>query len=223
MRSICALCFVLACSAYAQRIAFVPCIGGSPIILDRPAALPDGTPVTITQFRFYAGHFAFYRAGQVISRSDDYRLIDVADTTSLLVDLDARIAHVGDSISFILGVDSLTNVSGVLGGDLDPINGMYWTWNSGYINLKLEGTSPVSPYPAHAFELHLGGYLPPHATAQRIALRVSGSGPWVVKVDVAPLLAAADIRTRCNVMSPGEKAVRSARVAATMFEQDAAR
>lgn len=216
MRGIGALCFVLACSASAQRIEFVPCIGGSPIILDRPAALPDGTPVTITQFRFYAGHFDFYRAGQVISRNGTYRLIDAADTASLIVELDAKSANVGDSLTFMLGVDSLTNVSGAFSGDLDPIKGMYWVWNSGYINLKLEGSSPVSPYPSHAFELHLGGYLPPHTTAQRVALPVRGSGPWVVKVDVAPLLEAADIRTRCNVMQPCEKAARLSHVAATM-------
>lgn len=27
-------------------------------------------------------------------------------------------------------------------GDLDPLNGMYWAWNSGYINMKIEGITP---------------------------------------------------------------------------------
>jgi hypothetical protein len=33
-----------------------------------------------------------------------------------------------DQIQFQLGIDSLTNVSGAMGGDLDPTKGMYWTW-----------------------------------------------------------------------------------------------
>ena len=44
-------------------------------------------------------------------------------------------------LKFQLGIDSLTNVSGAMGGDLDPTKGMYWTWQSGYINMKIEGKS----------------------------------------------------------------------------------
>lgn len=209
--------FFVANAILAQRVRFVPLVSDQPLVLDKASTLPDGTPVTITQFRFYAGHFAFYCAGQVISRSDGYRLIDVADTASLLIDPDVRNANLADSISFALGVDSLTNVSGALSGDLDPTKGMYWTWNSGYINLKLEGSSPVSPYPSHQFELHLGGYLPPHTTAQHVALEVKGRTQVTVDVDVAPLLKAADLRTRCNLMRPGARATELARIASTMF------
>ncbi|PBQ34052.1 hypothetical protein CNR22_20465 [Sphingobacteriaceae bacterium] len=62
------------------------------------------------------------------------------------------------SLSFILGVDSLHNCSGAQSGALDPVNAMFWAWNSGYIFLKLEGSSPVSPLPAHILEYHIGGY-----------------------------------------------------------------
>ena len=203
--------------AEGQRVRFVPMLAGRPLVLDEAGALPDGTPVTVSQFRFYAGQFVFLRKGKVISRNTDFHLIDASEPASLTLDLDLAAAAIGDSISVLLGVDSLTNVSGAFGGDLDPVKGMYWTWNSGYINLKLEGSSTVSPYPSHGFELHLGGYLPPHATVQRVVLPVSGTGPWAVGVDVAQLLTAADVRTRCNLMSPGEQAVRLSQVAAHMF------
>ena len=213
---LCVAAFAL--GARGQRIMFAPVFGIDPLALDQPRSIFDGTPVTITQFRFYVGQFAFYRAGKVISRNDAYHLIDASDSTSLMVVLDATAAAVGDSISFIVGVDSLTNVSGAFGGDLDPTNGMYWAWNSGYINMKLEGTSPASPYPAAPLELHLGGYLPPYATVQHVSLPVSGSGPWRVNVDVVPLLLSADVHTRCNVMSPGVQAVKLSKLAATMFK-----
>lgn len=221
MRAIVCLALVVALNAHAQRIEFIPWLAEHALTLDQQSSLPDGTPITVTQFRFYAGRFLFYRGGKVISRNDAYHLIDAADPTSFVVDLDAKAAAVGDSITFMMGVDSLTNVSGAFGDDLDPTKGMYWTWNSGYINLKLEGSSAASPYPSHEFELHLGGYSPPYATAQRVALYVTGSGPWPVHVDIASLLAAADIRTNCNVMSSGEKAVALSRIAATIFSYHA--
>ena len=66
-----------------------------------------------------------------------------------------------DAIQFNLGIDSLTNVSGALGGDLDPTKGMYWTWQNGYVNFKLQGTSDLCNNPKNEFEFHLGGYLKP--------------------------------------------------------------
>lgn len=205
-----------------HRLRFVPFLSGRPLALESPMVFGDDVPVTLSTFRFYAGHFAGCHGGVWSSLGEEYRLIDASDTATLDVDFATAPASL-DSISFLLGVDSLTNVSGAFGGDLDPIKGMYWAWNSGYINLKLEGTSPVSPYASHTFELHLGGYLPPFDTAQRVALPLHADGPWTVKVDVAPLLAAADPRTRCNVMSPGEQAVRLSRVAVQLFKSDAPR
>ncbi len=206
----------------AQRIAFTPVVRDVPLVLDKPFVLGDQGPVTITQFKFYVGQFTFYRAGKPLVYDHSYYLIDAADTTTFDVGTVFRPTPI-DSVSFLLGVDSLTNVSGVFGGDLDPIKGMYWTWNSGYINLKLEGTSPRSPYATHAFELHLGGYLPPFPTVQRVTLPLHGLGPWHFGVDVVPLLESADVSTRCNVMSPGEQALRLSKASVTMFKSDALR
>ena len=61
----------------------------------------------------------------------------------------------------MIGVDSLHNCSGAQSGVLDPINGMFWTWNTGYIFMKLEGKSPASKSPGHIFEYHIGGYKEP--------------------------------------------------------------
>jgi hypothetical protein len=41
-----------------------------------------------------------------------------------------------------MGVDSARNVSGAQEGALDPANGMFWSWTSGYIMIKAEGLSP---------------------------------------------------------------------------------
>lgn len=76
-------------------------------------------------------------------------------------------------IRFMLGVDSLHNCSGAQSGALDPAQGMFWTWNSGYIFLKLEGHSPNSTAPGHFFEYHIGGYKAPANCIRTISLPIT--------------------------------------------------
>jgi hypothetical protein len=81
-------------------------------------------------------------------------------------------------LSFELGVDSVTNENGVKGGDLDPINGMYWAWQSGYINFKLEGQYSndsklqVENSKHNTFEYHLGGFLAPNNAIQNVNFKM---------------------------------------------------
>jgi hypothetical protein len=56
----------------------------------------------------------------------------------------------------MFGVDSLRNVSGAQTGALSTVNGMFWSWNTGYIMMKAEGISPNSSSDSFAF--HLGGF-----------------------------------------------------------------
>ncbi len=71
------------------------------------------------------------------------------------------------TLSFVLGVDSLRNTMDISKrtGVLDPAtgmdNGMYWSWNSGYIFFKMEGTSDAvaaDPSGQHKFRYHIGGF-----------------------------------------------------------------
>lgn len=67
----------------------------------------------------------------------------------------------------MIGVDSLKSAGGAgeRTGVLDPTSygddGMWWSWNSGYIFMKLEGTStaiPTAIKPDQKFAIHVGGY-----------------------------------------------------------------
>ncbi len=69
-------------------------------------------------------------------------------------------------VEFIVGVDSLRSTMSIdkRTGALDPggeAAGMYWTWNSGYIFLKMEGrfddTTDTIVTP-QMFQYHIGGY-----------------------------------------------------------------
>jgi hypothetical protein len=79
------------------------------------------------------------------------------------------------SVNFTVGVDSIDNCSGAQSGVLDPINGMFWTWNTGYIFMKLEGTSQFSSAPYAMLEYHIGGFKKPHNCIQTISLPLNKS------------------------------------------------
>jgi len=97
------------------------------------------------------------------------------------------------TLEFIIGVDSLHNCSGAQSGALDPMNGMFWAWNSGYIFLKLEGFAPSSNSPGHIFEYHIGGYKQPNNCVRKVKLNLNGSNllkeqTISLKVDILEIL-----------------------------------
>ena len=85
------------------------------------------------------------------------QLVDAADSLKCLVKLSVAPFRY-NRISFTIGVDSAHNVSGAQSGALDPANGMFWTWTSGYVMAKLEGRSSVSSLVNNKMEYHIGGF-----------------------------------------------------------------
>lgn len=86
-----------------------------------------------------------------------YYLVDLKDSLSRLVKIGV-LPGTYNRLSFILGVDSTHNVSGAQKDALDPAKGMFWTWSTGYIFAKLEGTSPYSGAAQNRFMYHVGGF-----------------------------------------------------------------
>ena len=67
-------------------------------------------------------------------------------------------------MEFLIGVDSTRNVSGAQEGALSVANNMFWSWNSGYIYIKMEGSSPQAN--GNSFVYHIGGFKSPHSAIQ---------------------------------------------------------
>jgi len=192
-------------------------VNAAPLELDQPLLQDDGTPVTITQLRFYVSHVRFFSQDRTAFMDSSCHMVNAGDPTSLMIRSDLpRRAHV-DSISFLMGIDSLTNVSGAFGGDLDPTTGMYWAWNSGYINWKLEGTCAKCNTTKNEFQFHLGGYLPPYFNAQEVGFKVKDEGVITIEVDISKFFAQAKLGEHCTVMSPGKDAVELTKLAASVF------
>lgn len=125
--------------------------------------------ITFTKFKFYIGNPVYFEKGRLINTVQNrYDLLDFSDSTALTVEY--SVPSSTDSLCVSIGTDSLTNVSGLYDGALDPLNGMYWAWNSGYINVKIEGTSTYVSNDDHKFEFHIGGYMSPYTTERQICI-----------------------------------------------------
>lgn len=119
-----------------------------------------GEEYTVSAFKFYIAQIKLINSNTGASykvNKDEYFLVNFADSATVALSLQA-VPATYNQISFLLGVDSVRNVSGAQTGALDPAKGMFWTWNSGYIMAKLEGSSPLSNQPNNRFEYHIGGF-----------------------------------------------------------------
>jgi hypothetical protein len=166
---------------------------------------------SISVLKFYVSDLTFFSAGKTVYKvPDSYFLIDCNNAESLHRDIQIPQTCAYDQIGFTLGVDEKTNDRGIGDDDLDPVLGMYWAWQSGYINLKLEGH-----YRGQDYELHLGGFQKPYLACQSVFLAAS-QDDIVIFVDPSRFLdAVPDGITQ--VMSPGEKAVLLSKLAVKMF------
>lgn len=124
-------------------------------------------------------------------------------------------------LSFTLGVDSAFNCSGAQAGALDPMNGMFWTWNSGYVFFKMEGYSAASTADLQRIEHHVGGYQGSNKASRKIELvlpepliiRENESHKINIKVDLDKYWKGKnEIKISANalIMVPGELAKQSA-------------
>jgi hypothetical protein len=219
--------WLLFCSTnkcFAQNIQLII----SPVFNDKPITTNDwfitkkGDSIQLENMRFYISHLAFEMPNKrFVSDTVQARLVDIFEPNSLRIDLpDLELKSI-KKIYFSLGIDSLTNVSGALSGDLDPQKGMYWAWQSGYINLKIEGKSPHCKTRKNIFQFHIGGYLSPFYALKNLELSIdnknSSAENIVLKIEVSKFFETIDITTQNSIMIPCEKALKCAEYSTKMF------
>lgn len=173
--------------------------------------------VTIETFRFYVSNIVFIKNQKTVyTVKNKFFLMDIEE--KLEIQLSALPKFEADAVQFNLGIDSLTNVSGALGGDLDPTKGMYWAWQSGYINFKLEGSSNSCKTRNHKYQFHIGGYSFPYNTLQQITLQLKNTPSAEISIDIEKFLTDVDLSKNNEVMSPNSKAVQLATFYKSIFK-----
>jgi hypothetical protein len=151
----------------------------------------------------------------IFNESDSYHLIDFEERSTWEIVVPTQNKNIIKSVNFNLGTDSLTNVSGSFYGDLDPIKGMYWAWNSGYINFKFEGRKLLDD-----FEFHIGGYLPPYSTCHGISIPIVQTNESIqIDVNLDSFLSNINLSSTNSVITPGEEASKIARILSTVFSE----
>ncbi len=169
-------------------------LGDAKVVLGEWQKSDSNVSIRIDNLRWYV---SLPPAGKKGSKA---WLLDLADSSSL----DQQMSRpVNNKISLLFGVDSAIQVGGVGTGALDPLRGMYWTWQTGYVQWKMEGAIRVDGVES-PLELHLGGF--DGATKAQAMLsdylvyQITNS--VIAQWDLSPFIAQILDQKKYGVMSP---------------------
>ena len=217
------LCLFWANSLWAEAdstlsIALLLTFDNAPLVIGESDNDLATKGIEIEVFKLYLSNLELYEGEELVfAEPQSYHLIDAENPESLNLILQVPSDLSFSSLRFNVGIDSLTNVSGAFGGDLDPTNGMYWTWQSGYINFKLEGRAAQCPARHQRFQYHIGGYQPPFNALQKVVLKVPDLRKLQIKLSIDQFLAQINIEETYQLMSPNKQSLAFAQFIPSLF------
>lgn len=131
----------------------------------------NGDSIQITTYNYFISNIVLTKAdGSTYKETESYHLIMENDSKSKTFTIPAVPVGKYTNISFLIGVDSARNVSGAQTGALDPNTGMFWDWNTGYIQAKMEAKSPQAKEGNLIY--HLGGYSGEYNMLRTVLLKI---------------------------------------------------
>ena len=217
-----AVALSVACANAQERVLeveFRALYENKPLVLKSGMDQFQEKKIVFTRLKYYITNIELCLGKQSVWKEENsHHLVNQAqiETAKIALKIPKKLHY--DKIKYQLGVDSLTNVSGAMGGDLDPTKGMYWAWNSGYINFKLEGIYEDCPTRKNKFQFHIGGYAGNIASVQKIEHKIRKEGAILVNVQVDQFLKELNLEEEHSLMSPSTKAVAFAERAALIFK-----
>jgi len=202
-------------------VSFHPVFNGLPLDLERMYYLKSGDSIRFETLKFYISQIELINGDKTIwKEKNGYHLAVASDEKTMQVLLHPDADVLFNKIKFGLGIDSITNSSGAMRGDLDPTKGMYWTWQSGYINFKIEGSSNLCKSRNNEFQFHAGGYQFPFNCFRTIVLNGAFEKGVNIYIDLSEFMNDIDLAVEDHVMSPGEKAVELSKKLSGCFHVD---
>jgi len=190
--------------------------------------------VKVNTLNYYISNIKLYQQdGTEWTEDESYHLVMVEPGhAGMTAELNLEVPQGNyTSIKYMIGVDSLRNVSGAQTGALDQaIGGMFWNWNSGYKFVKVEGESSSAVATQGQFTYHLGGFSGVNNAIQELEFDFQGAvlevmpeaNPSIhLKLDPSQLWKnGTSIETMSTVHMPGDMAVMLAGNFASGFRFD---
>jgi len=165
--------------------------GDESLIFGKDYTNAAGESLQFSLFNYYISNVVLVKSDGtrfVVPQDKSYFLCKHDNTSTRQIKIDDVPAGDYTGLEFVVGVDSAKSVSPISErpGVLDPAdgaNGHYWSWNAGYIFMKMEGISPASTLADNIFQYHIGlfgGYSNPTLNnLKTIKLSVPGSAAKV--------------------------------------------
>lgn len=189
-----------------------------PLELHKNFITSNKDTIAISTFKCYISNLEIvYDDKSVFKEKNSFHLLDLENPNSCTIPISNRNDRMISKVTFNIGIDSLTNTAGAMAGDLDPIKGMYWAWQSGYINMKIEGKSPSCQTRKNEFQFHIGGYLQPYYAMRKKVINVNAQGNVNIAIDIAVFLSNLNLKNVNSVMIPGKVAMDLADISTKMF------
>lgn len=174
-----------------------------------------GDSIQFSQLKYYVCNIELEKLdGSFWKENESYHLVDLSN--GQLDKFSIQNIPTGEykSIKFDIGVDSTRNVSGAQSGALAVENGMFWSWNTGYIFIRAEGSSPKIKDNNGRFMYHIGGFKQSNNAVRELAfdfeniLTVNSSAKPSMhfKINTARFWHDVDIESIFKVHMPGENA-----------------
>lgn len=156
MLSILVLCYANPASAQdSVRLVFKHITGEETLVKDSLYTNYCEERYSISRLQYYITNISFSTKNKKVQESKQVFLVRAFSDATIQLPLNS---NNGRYLSFQIGVDSAVHVAGAQSGALDPLNNMYWAWNSGYVHYKMEGYSQSSGADLQRIEYHLGGF-----------------------------------------------------------------
>lgn len=156
---ICILIWCLASTIFAQEL-HVQLTWHNTAIQMQKAIKTEYDSVVITKCYMYLQCIKTPNSVQPLNFNTPVYLLKFDSVANIQIKI-PNVNAQSDTLTFGIGIDSSLHAKGIQSGVLDPIHGMYWTWQSGYINFKLEGQIKIQQHWQN-FQFHIGGYRIPY-------------------------------------------------------------
>lgn len=175
--------------------------------------------IVLSDLKFYLSNFKLYNNKTLVwEEGNSFYLYDINKESSNEIKLFVPDKLNYNKIVFNLGIDSITNVSGAYGGDLDPTKGMYWTWQSGYINFKCEGKKENESGAVSKFMFHLGGYSLQNNALQKLEFNLPNQKQTELIFSLDKFIESELLATTNKIMLPSPMSVQLSKLAASCFK-----